>query len=474
MKRTSERMLCFVACIAALGVGPCAVLQSVATSQRDKAVAEFRQRAKGVLDKYTTAQPREAGADNSRRPQGESASDAARHAETVAAYDALAKETEALLAERWSKTLEEILRKDRAKWSEEERELMRQLLLGLQDLLRKVRELAERGGPVHVLDFSEGLAMPLPHLDRIRQWARLLTADAVFKVENGNHEEAVADILAAMKLGDALAKEPLLICQFTRMAIHVIADRGLQQAFGPRELPPDLARQIVAHAGQADHRQGFADMFAGEGLCGVHAFAELNDVGWRARLGQWDMHSQTYPPLGDQPPATLTTVASFLLYASPLGGSMRATDEQLYTELMERLEQVAGLPFYEAYPIVQSIEQRVRTLSVNRQGTMILGGEMCRAYRAQARHEARLDVLQMGLLLEVSHMERGYYPEDLDAIVSDLGGSVPVDPFTGGPYHYTPRGDTFLLYSIGENLRDDGGVHNYREGDIVWRGQETP
>jgi hypothetical protein len=58
-------------------------------------------------------------------------------------------------------------------------------------------------------------------------------------------------------------------------------------------------------------------------------------------------------------------------------------------------------------------------------------------------------------------------------VAADLGGEVPVDPFTGQPYVYIPKENTFLLYSLGRNQQDDGGCHDYLEGDIVWRGIEV-
>lgn len=57
-------------------------------------------------------------------------------------------------------------------------------------------------------------------------------------------------------------------------------------------------------------------------------------------------------------------------------------------------------------------------------------------------------------------------------MAADLGGEVPVDPFTGQSYVYIPKENTFLLYSLGRNQQDDDGRHDYHEGDIVWRGEE--
>lgn len=62
-----------------------------------------------------------------------------------------------------------------------------------------------RRGRVIQHNKDAGLAMELPHLAPLREWARLLSADAVFQAMQGNHEQAVADILASMKLGDALS-----------------------------------------------------------------------------------------------------------------------------------------------------------------------------------------------------------------------------------------------------------------------------
>jgi len=95
-------------------------------------------------------------------------------------------------------------------------------------------------------------------------------------------------------------------------------------------------------------------------------------------------------------------------------------------------------------------------------------------FSSQARHESRLDLTRIGLLIEHYRTEYGSCPASLDLIAPWLGGEVPVDVFSGEPYRYESSGDTFLLYSVGRNGRDDGGIskrHSSKD-DIVWRGED--
>jgi hypothetical protein len=66
----------------------------------------------------------------------------------------------------------------------------------------------------------------------------------------------------------------------------------------------------------------------------------------------------------------------------------------------------------------------------------------------------------VGTVLSVQRhqMERGRYPDDLQQLV-DAGylREIPRDPFAPGPLTYKRVEDSFVLYSWGENCRDDGG-----------------
>ena len=147
-------------------------------------------------------------------------------------------------------------------------------------------------------------------------------------------------------------------------------------------------------------------------------------------------------------------------------------DQRDYAEIMSSLADAARLPYYEAKPLLDRLADDVENLPRTRLLSRIIVPGLTNVALSQARHEAQLDLLQVGIALEQYHSRNGEYPPTLETIAPDLGGTVPVDPHTGEPYHYTPQGETFLLYSVGFNLVDDGGQLHLRDGDIVWRGEQ--
>lgn len=91
-----------------------------------------------------------------------------------------------------------------------------------------------------------------------------------------------------------------------------------------------------------------------------------------------------------------------------------------------------------------------------------------------------IDLARVACALERCRLVQGEYPERLEALAPRYISQVPHDIIGGQPLHYrrTPAGK-FLLYSVGWNEKDDGGVCVLREhsshfvddakSDWVWR-----
>jgi len=96
-----------------------------------------------------------------------------------------------------------------------------------------------------------------------------------------------------------------------------------------------------------------------------------------------------------------------------------------------------------------------------------------------AEAQVWVDEARIACALERYRLAHGVYPGSLDALAPAYIAELPHDIMNGQPYHYQLRPDgTFLLYSVGWNQTDDGGIVVYRkdiptvidynEGDWVW------
>lgn len=79
------------------------------------------------------------------------------------------------------------------------------------------------------------------------------------------------------------------------------------------------------------------------------------------------------------------------------------------------------------------------------------------------------------LALERFRLDRGEYPENLSSIDPTYVHRSSIDPFNGEPLHYRRLdANTFLLYCVGSNRKDDGGSDaslpnsDSEKMDIVW------
>jgi hypothetical protein len=90
-------------------------------------------------------------------------------------------------------------------------------------------------------------------------------------------------------------------------------------------------------------------------------------------------------------------------------------------------------------------------------------------FRKLQNHADRAEQIQANLhiafALAAYRADRGRYPVTLDELAPAYLPVVPLDLFSGKPLIYRPAKDGYLLYSVGENGKDDGGQ---------WYGDDPP
>ena len=90
------------------------------------------------------------------------------------------------------------------------------------------------------------------------------------------------------------------------------------------------------------------------------------------------------------------------------------------------------------------------------------------------------DQARLGCALERFRLARGAFPKTLEELTPEFISTLPNDPYTRAAYHYRPVGkDSFLLYSVGKNRKDDGGqdapdAPDSERPDLSWRFAPAP
>jgi hypothetical protein len=102
------------------------------------------------------------------------------------------------------------------------------------------------------------------------------------------------------------------------------------------------------------------------------------------------------------------------------------------------------------------------------------------AVKKLAYAQSATDLARTAIALERYRLAHGEFPESLDALAPQFMEKIPHDVIGGRPLHYRRTDDgQFVLYSVGWNETDDGGVVvmakgsspgvDSNKGDWVWR-----
>ena len=73
------------------------------------------------------------------------------------------------------------------------------------------------------------------------------------------------------------------------------------------------------------------------------------------------------------------------------------------------------------------------------------------------RARTRLQLIRIAVALERYRKAHGKFPAKLAALSPRFLKEVPRDLFTEKPFRYKPSKTGYLLYSVGENTKDDHG-----------------
>ena len=313
----------------------------------------------------------------------------------------------------------------------------------------------------------------LPYLEHVEA----LTARAMLKLDGGDVDGAMVDLLAVHRLARLLAQPPLLIDKLIALAMEQTAAEGTIALANSGRLAGDQAKRMLLELNRVgpmpdvidaiDHGERFfmlecvMQLYAGDSLDGTDS-GPLASQKYFGTAIDWDRMLRNFNRWYDRIVDALR---------EPNARKRHETVDGLISEL----RQMNGGPA----TIIKLILGRLGGRASKAVMTDALSNIFIRLLTPifsglpDSRHEAvvRYDLIHITFALAAFKAEKDQYPAELAALVPAYIKAIPQDSFTNKPLIYKRIGEGYLLYSLGPNMKDDGGVEDEDTGkdDIAVR-----
>jgi hypothetical protein len=135
-----------------------------------------------------------------------------------------------------------------------------------------------------------------------------------------------------------------------------------------------------------------------------------------------------------------------------------------YIGLMQEYIDAMELPSDERLLAFNSIQEDVDSGKRGGLLTRLLWPALGRMLELETRCTAEALLAQTALAVERYRLAEGHLPESLEDLVPAYMEAVPKDPFDGRRLRYFTPENGFVVYSVGDDLTDNGGVERDGRG----------
>jgi hypothetical protein len=349
--------------------------------------------------------------------------------------------------------------------------------------LRRLIKLAPPSMGDNILDRLK--ADRCPNFVSTRVGAQNLHAVAIHELHRGNLAGALENLEALSTFVQLYAEEPTLVNFMIRVALTGLSEDAYWDALqAPGWTDSQLA--LLQRASQfRPGLDGLPRVKQAERAGRLHTLQSFRSESYEAWLARYE---QIYQSFGVKLPSGRTTAPARLWQQwvfHPLWAFAWADQEQLHylkhsqleldvvresvklgswkhlNERLKALEQsyrppAASWRFYGALPLVDTLSDIVGSSRPSK--PVCPYPDFRKAWQVTFRSLTLREMTTTAIALKRHELRHGRPPASLEALVPEFLSALPRDLMDGQPLRYRLKPDgSFVLYSVGENGRDDGG-----------------
>jgi hypothetical protein len=321
----------------------------------------------------------------------------------------------------------------------------------------------------------------LPHLAALKRCSQVLQLRAIAELQDGRTEKAFDDVMLALRLADSVRTEPFIITQLVRIAILQITLQPIWEGLAEHKWSAAQLAALDAELAKLDFLTDYKLSVRGERA------AHVKIVDWMEH--ERSRYREFFNMVGGDQRNTINNfwgMAEF--YLMPKGWFYQ--NDIVLAEMHQQWnlpgvddeqQTVSPKKFTQADKAIESINPSTAFHFLVR----LLLPELGKYAERTAYGQNAANMARVAIALERYRLAHGGFPESLDALTPQFMEKIPHDIINGQPLHYRRTDDgQFVLYSVGWNETDDGGVVALKhkspadesssdidisQGDWVWR-----
>ena len=312
-------------------------------------------------------------------------------------------------------------------------------------------------------DIEDPAEILLPHLAILKQCSLALQLRAIAELQNGQSEQAFDDVKLALRLADSVRTEPFIITHLVRIAILQIMLQPVYEGLAEHKWSDAQLTELDSELAKLDFLADYKLSMRGE-------------MGFQGGIIEYlRHHPKEYDNLsgmsGDEGTGyAMPSLGNFISRSIPSGWfyqnrlNCARMMVEFYIPLADVNQQTISPAAVRHADGVMTAEIVNRTAPYNILERLLLPA-LGNAVKKFAYAQISTDLARVAVALERYHLAHGSFPDSLDALSPQFIEKIPHDIINGQPLHYRRTDDgQFILYSVGWNETDDGGVVASKKG----------
>ena len=292
------------------------------------------------------------------------------------------------------------------------------------------------------VDCSDGIRLLLPHLSELYQASNLLCLKALLEIENKNSQKAIQAILSNFRTGFSLENEPFQFSFISKINIIDKTIKTCERLLTQLKLDENQLQELSVVLNQIKKSAKMKNILRGEA--------------WDIREYYKAIFQGNHPDFPN-----FSWVHKFGLLIYRLRGDMHR-DFLFSLRALHSYMKIIDIPIQECIQKAKALDNKYMKIMAKsfKKRQLIFANLVNKVYgniiSRYATHIAKIDMLRLALAIEQYRLENNKLPQRLNMVSKYI--PIPQDPYDSNSLRYKKTDSGYLIYSIGENNKDDGGI----------------